>query len=80
MGMRGNVTGVECNWFIVCDTAMQRTLEAADGRVLVFFSQEAAQFGAELAELESYIVVGMGDKTWDLFKAEQKYVVVGAGA
>jgi hypothetical protein len=78
--MKGNVTGVECNRFIVCDASVQRALEDSDGRVLVFLSQQAAQFGAELAELESYIVVGMGDKTWDLFKAEQKYVVVGAGA
>jgi hypothetical protein len=78
--MKGNVTGVECNRFIVCDASVQRALEDSDGRVLVFLSQQAAQFGAELAGLGSYAVIGMGDEKWKLFQAEQKYVVVGAGA
>jgi hypothetical protein len=64
----------------VCDALVQRALEDAYGHVLVFLSQEAVQFGAELAELESYTVVGMGEAKWKLFKAEQKNVVVGAGS
>lgn len=71
-----NVTGVETHHYFVCDPAMQNPLKDDQDRIMVFKTRKRALEEAAARGRETCAVVGMGDKKWKLFQAEEKHILV----
>jgi hypothetical protein len=68
-----SVTKRATHHFIVCHPDLTTTMKDDAGRVLVYTKREQAEAAAKTF---GFVIVGMGDEKWALFRSEELHVIV----
>ena len=70
------------NYYFICNDKWVPLVEKnkvgeVSERILVFTNREqATQFALECDAIQNFLIVGMTDETWKIFKENEKYVII----